>query len=150
MMPARGAMTKKGNILKIPRRTSESARAMAERITRRVFALSDDIRYVAMYRNGKLESISKPDSEGASSWESDKYEEIIVNPTLVTLLGQRASIDCGGVLYIVIQYGNFTQVVHPIRGGHLSVAFESGSDYQEALPAITRLVERERLQTHPA
>jgi len=129
------------------RKLTKPERAIAERVTHKVFALSDDIRYVAVFRNGKLESISKPDLEGGSSWDSDKYEEIIVNPTLVTLLQQRGSIDCGGVQYIMVRYGNFTQLVYPIRCGHISIAFEPGRDFRGMLPGIVGILKKEMLLT---
>ena len=40
----------------------------------KTFQISTDIRYVAIYRDGKLETQTKDDTEGASSSESDKYE----------------------------------------------------------------------------
>ena len=50
-----------------------------------IFEISDHIRYVAIYRDGHLEKDSKSDTIGASSSESDKYEELLVNPTLLKL-----------------------------------------------------------------
>lgn len=125
-------------------------RSVAERVTRKIFALSDDIRYAAVYRNGNLESVSKPDLPGTSWWESDRYEEIIINTTLVTLLGQRGSLECGGMQYLVIQYGKFAQLVSPIQGGHVSVGFEPGSGYPRMLPGIMRLLKKEMLVAEPA
>ena len=55
----------------------------------RVFDLTPDIRYVAAYRNGRLQSAQRPGVAQASTSESDKYEELIVNPTLLTLTRQR-------------------------------------------------------------
>lgn len=113
------------------------------RITEQLFAMSDEIRYVAVYHHGKLDATSKPNLEGASSSESDKYEEIIVNPTLLTLLRQRGEIDCGGVEYVIIQYGNFIQCIHPVPGGHVSVAFQLKSDYSRFQPEIRKLLKAE-------
>ena len=42
-----------------------------------IFKLSDSIRYVAIYKNGQLESKSKSNTVGASSSESDRYEELL-------------------------------------------------------------------------
>ena len=39
---------------------------------------SDAVRYVAVYLDGKLESATKTETEGASSSESDRYEELLV------------------------------------------------------------------------
>jgi hypothetical protein len=94
----------------------------------RVFTVSSDIRYVAVYRNGALESRERPGLENASASESDKYEELIVNPTLLKCATQRGDIDCGGLRALVVAYGNFLELVMPIDGGHLSVGFDNGSD----------------------
>ncbi|MBI3788017.1 MAG: hypothetical protein HY276_07155 [Ignavibacteriales bacterium] len=113
------------------------------KITEKLFAMTDKIRYVAVYRNGVLEATSRPNLDGASSSESDKYEEIIVNPTLLTLLRQRGEIDCGGVEYVIIRYGNFYQCIHPLPGGHISIAFQPESNYNHFLPEIQKLLKAE-------
>jgi hypothetical protein len=89
-----------------------------------IFKISDHIRYVAVYRDGRLEKDSKSDTVGTSSSESDKYEELLVNPTLLKLATQRGNIDCGGMDHILIRYGNFYQLVWPESWGHVSVCIE--------------------------
>ncbi len=89
-----------------------------------LFALSTAIRYVAIYRDGELQMESKQGTAGASSSETDRYEELLVNPTLLKLAGQRGDIDCGGLEYLVIRYGNFFQLVVPQSWGHVSVCVE--------------------------
>jgi len=69
-----------------------------------IFAISDNVRYVAIYRDGKLETRSKGGTEGASSLETDRYEELLVNPTLIKLASQRGNIDCGGLEYLIVRY----------------------------------------------
>lgn len=118
---------------------------VSERVSEEVFSLSAHIRSVAMYYHGKLGSVSRPNPSGLRWWDSDKYEEIIVNPTLLTLLRQRGNIDRGGIQYIVIQYGNLTQIVHPIKGGHISVGFVPRSDYSRLLPRIEKLLSNKKL-----
>ena len=93
-----------------------------------VFAASPAVRYVAVYRRGVLESRQRSGLVGASAGESDKYEELIVNPTLLTLLRQRGEIDCGGLDHVLIRYGNFTEYVQPLVDGHLSVGIEPDAD----------------------
>lgn len=93
-----------------------------------IFALSKDIRYVATYFDGQLEMQSADDRAGASSSESDRYEELLVNPTLLKLASQRGNIDCGGLEYLLIRYGNFFQLVQPTASGHVSVCIESSGD----------------------
>ena len=93
-----------------------------------IFALSKDVRYVAIYRDGRLETQSKEDTIGASNLESDRYEELLVNPTLITLASQRGNIDCGGLDYLIIKYGNFFQFVLPTTWGHISVCIDKNAD----------------------
>ncbi len=106
----------------------------------RILALSPSVRYVAIYHDGHLESNTRPDLANASSSESDKYEELLVNPTLLTLVRQRGNIDCGGLDYILIRYGSFFEVVAPIDGGHLSVGLEPASDPLPLIPGILATV----------
>ena len=94
----------------------------------RLFALDPAVRYVATHIDGKLELNERGGIQNASSSESDKYEELIVNPTLLTLLTQRGNIDCGGLDYVLIRYGSFFQLLNKVPGGHVSVALEPDSD----------------------
>ena len=93
-----------------------------------IFKLSPDIRYVASYRDGRLELRSKAGIVDASGAESDRYEELLVNPTLLKLASQRGNIDCGGLNYILVRYGKFYQFVLPRKWGHLSVCIEQSAD----------------------
>jgi hypothetical protein len=63
----------------------------------KIFDLSASIRYVAIYHGQELQSKSKANTAGASDSETDKYEELLVNPTLLKLASQRGNIDCGGL-----------------------------------------------------
>ena len=94
----------------------------------KIFSLSQNVRYVAIYRDGKLETMSKEGITSASGSESDRYEELLVNPTLLTLAAQRGNIDCGGLEYLIIRYGNFFQFVLPTSWGHVSVCIEQKAD----------------------
>lgn len=114
-----------------------------------LFAISPDIRYAAIYRANQLEFSQRPELQNASSSESDKYEELIVNPTLLTLIKQRGQIDCGGMEYVFIRYGNFFQFVHPIAGGHLSVAIEPRAQPFDLLEKIRRVITENGLQVRP-
>jgi len=100
-----------------------------------IFDISPQVRYVATYLDGELEYSQRPDLAGASSSESDKYEELIVNPTLLKLVTQRGNIDCGGAAYVIIRYGNFWEIVVPVANGHLSVGVESTAN-------VTAIAER--------
>lgn len=102
----------------------------------RILNLSSDVRYVAIYRQGVLASASRPDLTSPSSSESDKYEELIVNPTLLTLLSQRGNIDCGGLEYVLIRYGSFFEFVASLKDGHVSVGLEPSANPLVLTPRI--------------
>lgn len=56
-----------------------------------------------------------------------------------TLLRQRGEIDCGGLRYAVIRYGNFFEFVLPLKEGHLSVGIDGTADAVALATAISRL-----------
>ena len=86
-----------------------------------IFKLSSHVRYVAIYANGTLESQQRDGLGDASASESDRYEELFSNPTLITAASQRGNLDCGGMNYLIVRYGNFYQVLTPTSNGHVSV-----------------------------
>jgi hypothetical protein len=105
----------------------------------RIFGLSAAVRYVALYRGGILVSRQHTDVVGASGSESDRYEELFVNPTLLTLVRQRGNVDCGGASFVLVRYGNFYQLVIDLPDGHASVCFELTAnplDYAETIRTI--------------
>ena len=106
-----------------------------------LLGLSDDIRYAAVYENKILTKGSSDKLDNASEDESDTYEELIVNPTLLKLVGQRGEIDCGGLEYVIIRYGNFYQVVMDIGNGHISVAVDKNADPIKLQGIIKKKVE---------
>ena len=93
----------------------------------KIFSISSDVRYVTIYRDGELETQTKDNTEGASSSESDKYEELIANPVMLKAATQRGNIDCGGLEFLLVRYGNFFQFILPTSWGHVSVCIEKKS-----------------------
>lgn len=96
--------------------------------------------YVAIYRDGQLSTRSRS-AQGASGDESDKYEELLVDPTLLKLASQRGNIDYGGLNYLIVRYGNFLQSVLPVQWGHVSVCFEPTSNPVELGHRVMRVVQ---------
>jgi len=120
------------------RSASEGAQA---KVVEQILDASPDFRYVALYVDEHLETISKSGTSGSSGAESDKYEELLVNPAILKLAAQRGNIDCGGARYVLIRYGNFYQWVRPVRGGHVSVCIEPTADplrLESLLDAVLR------------
>jgi hypothetical protein len=110
-----------------------------ESLTEKIFNVSTSIRYVAIYMNDTLISSERPGIENTSSSESDKYEELIVNPTLLKLVTQRGNIDCGGAEFLIIKYGAFYEFVMPLNNGHISVGIEPLAD---VISLVTEIRER--------
>jgi hypothetical protein len=112
-----------------------------DRLIDALFELTPSVRYVALYRHGELSLRQRPGLGLASAPESDRYEELLVNPAVLTLARQRGDIDCGGLDYVVIRYGNFFQLVAPVEGGHASVTFEPDADPVAHAQGVLRTIE---------
>lgn len=125
--------TKGGASYSVARPISPCARAVpgairpamsADTLSQTLFAADPAVRYVAIYAGGALSLRTRPGLTNASAAESDRYEELLVNPALLTLARQRGEIDCGGLRYLLVRYGNFFQLVAPLADGHISIALE--------------------------
>lgn len=106
------------------------------------FAASPNVRYVAAYLDGTLELRSRSDLQLLGSNESDRYEEIIVNPTLLKLLTQRGNIDCGGLGHVIVRYGKFFALIHPLANGHVTVSFELHTKLDDEVPMVSAVIDR--------
>lgn len=93
-----------------------------------LFDFSDDIRYAALYVNNELTYKQRQQTSDSSSGDTDRFEELLVNPALLTLARQRGNIDCGGLRFLIIGYGNFYQLVREINGGHISICLKKSVD----------------------
>lgn len=105
-------------------------------LVEKIFAASTDVRYVALYRAGALSMWQRPGIIGASSNETDRYEELFVNPTLLKMTTLRGNLDCGGLRYLLVRYGNFFQLVHPIAEGHVSICI-GDAEHTDPLSVVT-------------
>ncbi len=90
--------------------------------------ISDAIRYIDIYQNNQLTSWQRENISDSSSSDSDKYEELLVNPTILTIAAQRGNIDCGGLDFVLIKYGHFFQLIRTIKGGHISICIDATAD----------------------
>lgn len=112
----------------------------ADRLIELCFDTSPAVRYVAVYSRGTLRMRERAGVQNASAGETDRYEELLVNPALVTLARQRGEIDCGGLTYILIRYGHFFTSIHPLPDGHVNVGFELDVDLDQALRAVRDVI----------
>ena len=107
-----------------------------------IFALGPHIRYVAY---GSGQSIELSQREGvldASGASSDFFEELLVNPTLLTIARQRGNLDCGGLRHVIVGYGNFNQVILQTHDGHVSVCVELDRDPVQVAAQVADMLER--------
>jgi hypothetical protein len=110
-----------------------------------LLSLSGDVRYVAVKTDDRIEMRQRPGICQASSSESDQYEELLVNPTVLGLTSARGRIDCGGLEFVLIRYGSFFQLVHPAKQGHVSVAIEPTADPLQLVPLVRELLTKHGL-----
>lgn len=116
----------------------------SQRVIEALHDFSPSIRYVAVYHQGDLRYRQRDNViAGASASETDRYEELLVNPGLLTLAGQRGNIDCGGLNHLLIGYGNFYQLVKATEEGHLSVCLDQKSDLNNLPEEIFAFVRKE-------
>lgn len=112
----------------------------ADRLIEGCFAADASVRYVAVYLDGELRMRQREGLTGASASESDRYEELLVNPTLLTLATQRGEIDCGGLTYLLIRYGNFFTFIQPLAQGHVNVGFELDAELEAVIAAVRQVI----------
>jgi hypothetical protein len=62
-----------------------------DRLMDALFDLTPDVRYVAVYRRGELSLRQRLDLSLASAPESDRYQELLVNPILLTCRASEAT-----------------------------------------------------------
>jgi len=98
------------------------------RIIEDLFGSFSEVRYVAVYADGVLTFRQREQIAGSSSADTDRFEELLVNPALLTLARQRGNIDCGGLRFMIVAYGNFYQLIKEINGGHISICLDKGVD----------------------
>lgn len=111
-----------------------------DRLVTSIFDLSKDVRYVAVYDGTDLTSRSRPGQTPSSDGDSDTYEELLVNPTLLLLTKQRGNIDCGGLRHVLVGYGHFGQLVVPLDKGHISICLELGANYDQLQRNLAPLI----------
>jgi hypothetical protein len=107
-----------------------------------IFALGPHIRYVAFGSGQRVDSEQREDLRNASSNASDFYEELLVNPTLLTLVRQRGELDCGGLRYVIVAYRNFNQIIMAAPEGHVSVCAALEADPVGVATRVSELLTR--------
>lgn len=74
--------------------------------------------------------------------ESNRYEELLVNPTLLTLATRRGQLDCGGLDHVAVGYGDFTQLLVRTADGHVSLGVGRRADARELAARVHEVLHR--------
>lgn len=128
---------------------SRPADARTEALIADLFALGR-IGYVALGVGQDVLMRLAPGFETPISCESNFYEELIVNPTLIALARQRGELNCGGLRYVAVGYGGFVQFVAPMRGGHVSLGVSETRDCKQLAIEVAGVLRRHRRTPLPA
>jgi hypothetical protein len=96
-----------------------------------LFPLDPSIRYVAVNRGGRIVEMEQNSRfPMVSPAETDRMEELLVNPTILDIARRRGEMDLGGVVFVIIRYDAIYGLLLPYREGHVSVGIEPGADIQ--------------------
>lgn len=102
----------------------------AEALVSDLFALGG-VGYVALGSGQEVLMRAAPGLETDTTPESNFFEELLVNPTLLALASQRGGLDCGGLDYIAVGYGGFTQLILRMKDGHVSLGVSRHAKVRE-------------------
>lgn len=95
---------------------------MSEKISSSLFELDPNIRYVAVNQKGQIvEMEQNPRWPSYNPSDTDRMEELVVNPVILDLAKRRGDLDLDGIRYVVIRYGLQYQLLFPFKEGHISV-----------------------------
>jgi len=112
----------------------------ADQVLDQLFKLSPHVRYAALCQSENVTLKQRVDLQNANSAETEHYEELLINPALLTMLSHRGNIDCGGLHYVLIRYGDFFQYIQNITEGHISVAFDSHDSRMQLIDELETFV----------
>lgn len=107
------------------------------------------IGYVALGNGQQVLMRPAPGLESDTTPESNFYEELLVNPTLLKLASQRAGLDCGGLRYLAVGYGDFVELIMPMRDGHVSLGVSRKAPVADLAARITAVLERHGRRSAP-
>ena len=119
----------------------QPATADAEQLIQALFDIGG-VGYVALGSGQEVLMRSAPGITGETTAETNFYEELLVNPTLLKLASQRAELDCGGLNYIAIGYGHFIQLIMRMEGGHVSLGVSRKTVTGEFAAKVWDVLER--------
>lgn len=127
----------------------QPATPQTEALIAELFALGG-VGYVALGSGPEVVMRHAPGLQTATTDESNYFEELLVNPTLLKLASQRGGLDCGGLDHIAVGYGDFTQLILRMDGGHVSLGVSRRANARDIAARARGVLERHgRAETPP-
>ena len=112
---------------------------MSGKLSPRLFDLDPHIRYVAVNQGGNIvEMEQNPEWPSYNPPDTDRMEELLVNPVVLELTRRRGDLDLEGVRYVVIRYGLQYQLVFPYQLGHISIGVELKADVASVAAKVAK------------
>lgn len=108
---------------------------MWEKISSALFELDPGIRYVAVNQGGEIVEMEQR-LPSFNPVDTDRMEELLVNPTVLNITKRRGDLDLDGVRFVLIRYGLQYQAIFNYREGHVSVGIELGSNAVEVVERV--------------
>ena len=110
---------------------------MNDKVSAKLFDLDPNIRYVAVNQEGLIvEMEQNPKRPSLNPTETDRMEELIVNPIILELTRRRGNLDMDGMRYVVVRYGTMYELIFPFKEGHLSIGVELKANPTEVAHSI--------------
>jgi hypothetical protein len=127
---------------------SRPASDRADRLISAIFELGA-IGYVALCRGREISLRVAPGLVSAATEETNFFEELLVNPTLLKRAAQRANLDCDGLRYIAIGYGKFIQLIMLMKDGHVSIGVSRKANAGELAERVQFVLQEHALAWEP-
>ncbi len=105
--------------------------------------------YIALNSGQEVLMRIAPGLDSGTSSETNFYEELLVNPTLLKLASQRGEVDCGGLNYIAIGYGDFTQLIMRMKDGHISLGISRKENTGEVAGLVNSVLQKHEQAWNP-
>jgi hypothetical protein len=120
----------------------QKRRPMSEKISAKLFDLDSNIRYVAVNQKGRIvEMEQNPKRLSLNPTETDRMEELVVNPVILELTKRRGDLDMGGMRYVLVRYGTMYQLIFPFKEGHLSIGIELNASPTEVAQSVAKCLD---------
>lgn len=127
---------------------NQPASDQAQRLVSAIFEL-DAIGYVALSSGQEVVMRPAPGLVSTTTEESNFYEELLVNPTLLKLASQRGNLDCEGLRYIAIGYDKFVQLIMLMKDGHVSIGISRKANVGKLAARVQTILQERGLAWEP-